>query len=367
MITIWLFNLALVCGIAASQMANIDPFKGWLLFLTKVLLAYIMIQVGLEFIVQKKKWKNYLVDYGVASLAAGLPWMFCFLYFLMFDFGNWQENLLLARFAAPTATGILFSMLGLAGLGMTWMFKKIEVLVIFDDLDTILFLVPLQFLLSGGHSGLVFVAITMVFLIIIGWRYMHALKLPANRFWIFFYAVVIGSIAEWLNVWYQLEVEVLLPAFILGLVLHSPHGKKARARLHEQSEITSSIISDRSIKWIFMFLVGLLLPPITLNACTLKSLGLHVLFITLLMNFGKLAPIFFYRKEASLRERLAVAVGMMPRGEMGAGILTIALAHGIKDLMAQAAALSLALNLLLTGVFIAIVMKLLKPKQIKGL
>ena len=360
LITIWLFTFALICGIATSQLENLDSCKVWILFLTDALLAYIMMEAGLDFLIHKKKWKSYLKDYGVASLAAGLPWLFCFLYFLKFGSGPWEENLLLARFAAPTATGILFAMLTSAGLGMTWLFRKVEVLVILDDLDTILLLVPIQLLLSGGHIGLVSVAFFMIVLVIVGWRYMHALKLPTSRPWLFFYAIAISAITEWLDICYGLEVEVLLPAFILGLMLYNP---KKRSDVPEQKP---TIILEKAIKLLFMFLVGLLMPKISFDPSTLKVLLLHVLCIILLMNIGKMAPIFFYKKEASFRERAAVAVSMMPRGEMGAGILTIALGHGIKNLMAQAAALSLALNLFLTGFFIWIVLWLLKRKTASG-
>lgn len=362
--SVGLFNLALICGIIISQIVNLESIKEWIFFAADTLLAYIMMEVGLEFYIKKKKWKQYLIDYGVASLAAGLPWLFCFLYFLKFRSGSWEESLLLARFSAPTATGILFAMLGLAGLGMTWMFKKIEVLVILDDLDTVLFLIPLQLLLSGGEFGLISVAVVMFVLIFLGWRFMHKLKLPSGRLWLFLYSITISGIAEWLHVDHMLEVEVLLPAFILGLTLYNPSRiKHANPHKHEFLEPQSRVglITDRTIKLLFMFLVGLLLPKITIEAATLKSLLLHIVCITVLMNLGKLAPIFFYRKEASFKERLAVAVGMMPRGEMGAGILTIALGHGIKDIMTQAATLSLALNLFLTGFFIWVIINLIKP------
>lgn len=362
--SIFLFNLALICGIITSQIADFEHLKAPLFFLIDSLLSYIMMGVGLEFLIAKEKWKNYLVDYLVASLAAGLPWMFCFFYFFLYGSATWQENLLLSRFAAPTATGILFTMLGLAGLGMTWMFRKIEVLVILDDLDTMLFLIPLQFLLSGGRFELICVAIAMIFLVFLGWRYMHSLKLPATRPWLFLYAIVIGGITEWLDIFHDLEVEVLLPSFILGLILYNHFPQKSPSHLHEHAFIEPEkplgIFIDRGVKFFFMFLVGLLLPKIILDAPTLKNLALHVLWITLLMNLGKLVPFFFYKKEASLRERLALAVGMMPRGEMGAGILMLALGHGIKDTMAQAATLTLALNLLFTGVFISFVLLLLK-------
>jgi len=83
-----------------------------------------------------------------------------------------------------------------------------------------------------------------------------------------------------------------------------------------------------------------------------------VLFITLISNLGKMFPAFCYRREAHWRERLAVAVGMWPRGEVGAGVLVISLSYGIGGPVVTIAMLSLALNLLLTGVFIYFVKQL---------
>ena len=88
----------------------------------------------------------------------------------------------------------------------------------------------------------------------------------------------------------------------------------------------------------------------------------HVLFITLLANLGKMFPLFVYKKESTWRERLAICIGMWPRGEVGAGVLIISLSYGIGGLMVTVAMLSLALNLLLTGVFIVFVKKLLSNK-----
>ena len=70
-------------------------------------------------------------------------------------------------------------------------------------------------------------------------------------------------------------------------------------------------------------------------------------------------PAFCYRREASFRERLALAIGMWPRGEVGAGVLVIALSYGIEGASLTVAVLSLALNLLCTGVFIVMVKKLI--------
>ena len=57
---------------------------------------------------------------------------------------SWTEALLAGRFAAPTSAGILFSMLAAAGLSGTWVFRKARVLAIFDDLDTVLLMIPLD-------------------------------------------------------------------------------------------------------------------------------------------------------------------------------------------------------------------------------
>ncbi|OAD22372.1 Na+/H+ exchange protein, partial [Candidatus Thiomargarita nelsonii] len=94
-------------------------------------------------------------------------------------------------------------------------------------------------------------------------------------------------------------------------------------------------------------------------------IAIHVLIVTLIANLGKLFPLFCYRKEAHWKERLALAVGMFPRGEVGAGVLIISISYGIGGAMITVAMLSLALNLLLTGIFIVIVKKLLDSVEIK--
>jgi Kef-type K+ transport system membrane component KefB len=89
-------------------------------------------------------------------------------------------------------------------------------------------------------------------------------------------------------------------------------------------------------------------------------IALHVLMITVLSNIGKMYPFFCYRNEAHWRQRLSVAVGMWPRGEVGAGILVLSLSYGIGGPVVTVAMLSLALNLALTGVFIYFIKYLIK-------
>jgi hypothetical protein len=89
-------------------------------------------------------------------------------------------------------------------------------------------------------------------------------------------------------------------------------------------------------------------------------IALHVLMITLLGNLGKMFPALVYRREAHWRHRLALAIGMWPRGEVGAGVLVLSLSYGIGGPIVTVAMLSLALNLVLTGVFILVVKRLIR-------
>jgi hypothetical protein len=65
-------------------------------------------------------------------------------YFWWFFQIGTAESPLIGRFAARTSAGILFTMLAAAGLAATWTYKKARVLAIFDDLDTVLLMIPLR-------------------------------------------------------------------------------------------------------------------------------------------------------------------------------------------------------------------------------
>ncbi|GMI47198.1 hypothetical protein TrCOL_g5654 [Triparma columacea] len=86
-----------------------------------------------------------------AMTAAGFPWIFVAVWFVKMVPSPlpWGDALLAARFAAPTSAGILFSMLEAAGMKDTWLFRKARVLAIFDDLDTVLLMIPLKIVLVG--------------------------------------------------------------------------------------------------------------------------------------------------------------------------------------------------------------------------
>ena len=323
-------------------------------------LAYIMIEVGLEFTINKKKLKNYGVDYFVSATAATLPWIFCSLYFLFVFKTDWKEALLVGCFAAPTSAGVLFAMLAAAGLGVTWVFKKAQVLAIFDDLFTVLLLIPLKILFVGLKPELFVVVAVMFFLLFSAYRWLHQVRLPIEKLWLFIYGIIltVGSVA--LEHTTHVHLEVLLPAFALGCILFNPHDPnlpQEHAHEHQFLEPENSFVRaiDKSVKSAFMFLVGLSLPKIVLTDITIQAVLWHVLWISLLANLGKCFPLFFYKKEVGFKERLALSVAMFPRGEVGGGVLLIALGYGLSGLPATLAGLTLALNLILIGGFIGII------------
>jgi hypothetical protein len=77
----------------------------------------------------------------------------------------------------------------------------------------------------------------------------------------------------------------------------------------------------------------------------------HVGMVTVLMVLGKCFPVFCYRSEVNLRTRVALSLGMCPRGEVGAGVITISLGFGIEGPAIVVAVVALALNLLMSPLF----------------
>ena len=117
----------------------------------------------------------------------------------------------------------------------------------------------------------------------------------------------------------------------------------------------------------FMLLVGLSMPVIAwgdiIGEGSMAMVFVHVLVITVLANLGKMFPVFCFRAEVSWRQRMALSIGMWPRGEVGAGVLILSISYGVGGAAIGVASLSLALNLALTGVFIAIVKWLLAADE----
>lgn len=421
-----LYSLLLIGGLVLSQVlpAALGPAYGaatpWIAFATMVALSFIMIHVGLEFDIDKSNVRQYGWDYVVAATAAAFPWVFCCLYLIYVmlpstswgDGDAWKESLLASRFASPTSAGVLFSMLAAAGLGATWLFKKARVLAIFDDLDTVLLMIPLKMMIVGPRWQLAVIVGVMFVMLWAAWKFLHSVKLPTHWRAVLLYAVLIAG-ASWgihyvsllIDAAVPIHLEVLLPAFVMGCILKQPAGHGA-AEHHEPDR--GEARASSAISAVFMLLVGLSMPALTGPGVAVAGptttptaavavaeappkpaasetplaedpaqpprkkfeadhllthtppmgwgeIMMHVLFVTLLSNLGKMFPAFCYRREADVRTRLALAVGMWPRGEVGAGVLVVSLGYGISGPIVTVALLSLAINLVLTGGFILMI------------
>lgn len=379
------FSLMLMLGLVLSQVLpthlgeSYAELKHLVELMLGICLAFIMINVGREFEIDKSNVKIYVKDYLVAMLAAALPWIFIAVYYIFalmpmewWSSGDvWKETLLLSRFAAPTSAGILFSMLAAMNLQKSWIYQKAQTLAIFDDLDTIILMVPLQVAMIGSMNWQMVAMLTVIFgLFFVGWRYMSRFKMRQTWYAIFTYAVLVyGStllIYTVTNHFFgekgAIHIEVLLPAFIFGMVIKNRHvGGKREERI-------ATIVS-----LVFMLLVGMSMPLIDMSGAVPEGdnnsiiatvpmmsgweIALHVLMVTLLSNLGKLAPMLFYR-DRSLTERFALSVGMFTRGEVGAGVIFIALGYNIGGPVLLISVLALVLNLILTMGFVYVVKRL---------
>jgi Kef-type K+ transport system membrane component KefB len=367
------YSVLLILGMVLSQLPAVDDWKPQISALTMIFLAYIMIQVGLEFEIDKTNLRKYGVDYLVAMAAAAVPWLTAAAYFWwFFDIGT-AESLLIGRFAAPTSAGILFTMLAAAGLAATWTYKKARVLAIFDDLDTVLLMIPLKMMLLGFTLRLLGLCIMVVGLLAAAYYMIHWLRVPTNNFWVVGYAALVWGSCVAFDYVTELHLEVLLPAFALGCLIKSDHLHGSvefdpDARGPEPYNREWEDVLDRFIKGSFMLLAGMALPPIQFGAMGIGIVVVHMLLLTFLMNLGKCVPLAAYGDEASLTERAALSLGMFPRGEVGIGVLLVSLeifhqtgsldVPGISESISLGG-LSLALNLCLTGLFILGVIRLL--------
>ncbi len=428
-----LFSMLLLVGLVGSQwlpgvLGSTYAVMGDIIrVLTMTGLSFIMIRVGYEFDIDKSNLRQYGWDYVIAFTAASFPWILVTLYFVYVllppevwgELAAWKETLLAGRFAAPTSAGVLFSMLAAAGLGTTWLFRKARILAIFDDLDTVLLMIPLKMLMVGLAWQLGVIVIVMAAMLTVAYVFLHKVRIPVTWPWVFGYSVGITTIGELvykgsriIDESVPIHIEVLLPAFVLGCIMAYPKRGDANVGMASHDDHHAHEAIDRPaerrvaalVAAAFMVLVGLSMPLIlsgdaaiqggamskavepTLHAGgspvaevtasrvgTTQQVGritaaqpsmawdfiaLHILIITVISNFGKMFPAFCYRQEAHWRERLALAIGMWPRGEVGAGVLVISMSYGIGGPIVTIAMLSLALNLSLTGLFIYLVKRL---------
>jgi hypothetical protein len=163
----------------------------------------------------------------------------------------------------------------------------------------------------------------------------------------------------------SIHIEILLPAFILGMIMRADHSVEPGK--------TEMRVAN-SISYLFMLLVGLSMPlflgvdfaAVAENSASHISqipmlpwgmIAFHVFMVTLISNLGKLFPLAFYR-DRKLDERLAVSIGMFTRGEVGAGVLFIAIGYHMSGVLLIISVLAMCLNLLFTGIFIGYAKKL---------
>ncbi len=368
-----IYSLLLVLGMAASQLEIIQKFNPTISIVTMIFLAYIMIEVGMEFDIDKSRLGAYASDYVIAMGAAAIPWICAALYFFWFFDLGFKEASLVGRFAAPTSAGILFAMLAAAGLAGTWLYKKARILAIFDDLDTVLLMVPLKMMLIGFQPAVLIQIVVVLLFLAAAYFCIHWLPVPTNNGWISLYALIVWIFTFALDYATAIHLEVLVPAFALGCLIKSDH-------LHGSSEFSPTGAGksahepvwearlDWAVKGGFMLLAGMALPPIQLSGMGIATVAAHIVLLTVITNIGKCLPVATYKQESTARERLALSIGMFPRGEVGIGVLLVSLEifrqQNLLDSVAvqqtmTVAALSLALNLALTGVFIMAVMRLL--------
>lgn len=379
------FSVFLIIGLFLSQFLPVLAESGYgavktvANILLYICLGFIMINVGREFEVDKSRWKSYTEDYFIAMATAAMPWLLIALYYVFVllppEFWNsweaWKENLLLSRFAAPTSAGILFTMLAAIGLKASWMYKKIQVLAIFDDLDTILLMIPLQIMMIGLRWQLIIVVLIVFLLLLFGWRQLSKYNWRQDWKAILFYSTLVFVATQSLYLISKglygeegsIHIEVLLPAFILGMIMK-----------HKEIDTPMERNVSTGISFLFMFLVGMSMPHfIGVNFAETQAgeysvtgsqemmpwgvIALHVLIVSLLSNIGKLFPVFFYR-DRKFSERLALSIGMFTRGEVGAGVIFIALGYNLGGPALAISVLTIVLNLILTGIFVLWVKKL---------
>ena len=380
------FSVFLVAGLVLSQSLpvlvgteGIGAVRSVANILLYVCLSFIMINVGREFEVDKSRWKSYTQDYFIAMATAAMPWFLIALYYVFVllppEFWNsweaWKENLLLSRFAAPTSAGILFTMLAAIGLKSSWMYKKIQVLAIFDDLDTILLMIPLQIMMIGLRWQLIIVVLIVFLLLSFGWKQLGKYNWRQDWKAILFYSFLVFIATQSLYLISKslygeagsIHIEVLLPAFIVGMIMK-----------HKEIDTPVEHKVATGISFLFMFLVGMSMPHFigvdfaetqageysVTGSQEMMPWGMiifHVLIVSLLSNIGKLFPVFFYR-DRKFSERLALSIGMFTRGEVGAGVIFIALGYNLGGPALLISVLTIVLNLILTGIFVLWVKKL---------
>lgn len=137
---------------------------------------------------------------------------------------------------------------------------------------------------------------------------------------------------------------------------------------HDHAE-TEELVQT-SVVGFFMILVGLSIPALfgenadadQLGDLNIEQIVYHCVVVTILMTLGKCVPVLCYQSEATWQQRLALSMGMCPRGEVGASAIVISLNAGISGPVVIVAIICLAVNLIMCGVYVGIATRLLKDE-----
>jgi hypothetical protein len=186
----------------------------------------------------------------------------------------------------------------------------------------VLLMFPLKMMLIGFGPGLLILILAVVGFLAATYFCIHWLEVPTSNGWIALYALFVWLATYGFDYATDLHLEVLVPAFALGCVIKSDHlhGSAEYAAVLPRSDVSKidvQALLDWAIKGGFMLLAGMALPPITLGEMSVVIVAAHVVLITIVSNIGKCVPLLVYPEEATARERLALSIGMFPRGEGG--------------------------------------------------
>ena len=232
-------------------------------------------------------------------------------------------------------------------------------------------MIPLQIMMIGLRWQLGIIVLIVFALLAFGWKKMGSYEWKQNWISIILYSIVVFAITQIVylsskHLWGEdgsIHIEVLLPAFVVGMIMKHKHISS------KTEENVSTFIS-----FLFMLLVGMSMPRFigvdffetTPNVYSIVAsqpmlswgeIAMHVIFVSILSNIGKLFPLFFYR-DRKISERLALSIGMFTRGEVGAGVIFIALGYNLGGPVLIISVLTIVLNLIFTSIFVLWVKKL---------
>ena len=217
----------------------------------------------------------------------------------------------------------------------------------------------------GLRWQLIIIVLVVFLMLMFGWRQLGRYHWRQDWKAIILYSMLVFGITQLVYVVSKslygeagsIHIEVLLPAFVVGMVMK-----------HKEIDTPVEHKVSTGVSFFFMLLVGMSMPQFVgvdfseshagthsvTGSQEMMSWGMiffHVLMVSLLSNIGKLFPLFFYR-DRMVSERLALSVGMFTRGEVGAGVIFIALGYNLGGPALLISVLTIVLNLILTSIFV---------------